>query len=496
MNRRLVSRIVGILLLLEAVAMLACSLFAWLDVIVGDLGAAVALVKSAGATSLAGVMLVLAGGWRAKYHRIPRREAVAIVGLGWILSGLCGALPFLFCPPYLNFPEALFESVSGLTTTGATAIPDLTAWPRGILLWRAVTNWLGGIGILVLFVIVLSQMGVGGKSLFMRESSFRGGDSGVTRVKDNSFLLLKVYLSLTATCALGLRAMGLTWFNAIAHSFAAIATGGFSPHNASVGYYSSWPNGVYIEVWLGLFMLASGVNFVIYALVAQGRWDRVREQEDAVWFLALALGSAVLIAAGMAAIGQQPFWTALRGTFFIVSSVASCCGFGTVDYDQWPAFGKILLAALMIVGGCAGSTAGGIKVGRFIVFLKASAQEITRVFRPNQVFRLRVGGQSLDEESRRQAIVFIAMFGFIIVGSTLVVGLLEAGNGVSMETCIGSILACISNVGPGFDAVGPTTNYSALRPLTQVFLSWVMILGRLELFALLVLFFPRVWKKY
>jgi trk system potassium uptake protein TrkH len=496
MNPRLVLRTTGMLLMLEALAMAACGLFALLDVVDGVGRAAGELFMAAGMTAGVALAMIAAGGGGRFKNRLTRRDAVLIVGLGWVLSGLFGALPFLLCPPHLGFSEALFESVSGLTTTGGTVIPDLTLWPRGVLLWRAVTNWLGGIGILVLFVMVLSRMGVGGKSLFMRESSFRGGESGAARVKDNSLMLLKVYLLLTAACAAGLRAMGLSWFNAVTHAFAAIATGGFSPHNASVGHYSKWGNGVFIEVWLGVFMLLSGVNFVVYVLIAKKRWERLREHADALWFLALALGSALLIAAGIAATGGQPFPEALRGSFFVVASAASCCGFSTADYDQWPAFGKIVLAALMIIGGCAGSTAGGIKVGRFVVFLKSSVHEVIRSFRPNQVFRLRMGGRTLDDESRREVMVFIAMFGFIIVGSTVVVALLENGTGITMETAVGSVLACISNVGPGFDAVGPTENFSQLRAPTQVFLSWVMILGRLELFALLVLFVPGAWRKY
>lgn len=496
MNHRLVSRVTGILLLLEAGAMVMCGIFSWLDVVPGDKPASHALLLSAGITSGIGLFLFALGGFRKKHDRIPKREAVAIVGLGWVLSGLCGAFPFLFCAPYLNLAEAIFESVSGLTTTGGTVIPDLTAWPRGLLLWRSASNWLGGIGILVLFVMVLSQMGVGTKSLFMLESSYRAGESGAARIKDNSFTLLKVYLTLTFTCMVGLRMFGLSWFDAVCHAFSAISTGGFSPHNASVGYYSAWQNGVYIELWLSFFMLASGLNFLIYVLLSKKQWKRCQKQEDAWWFLGLALSSALLIAGGISVEHGESYWTALRGSIFVVSSLASCCGFGTVDYDQWPAFGKILLAALMIIGGCAGSTSGGIKAGRFVIFLKSTLQEITRTFRPNQVFRLQMGGRTLDDDARKQTMVFIAMFGFIIVGSTFLVGLLEVGTGISMETCVGSVLACISNVGPGFDAVGPTTNFSSLRPATMIFLSWVMILGRLELFALLVLFLPRIWRKY
>jgi trk system potassium uptake protein TrkH len=496
MNHRLVSRVTGILLLIEAMAMASCGAFAFFDVVPGDSKAATALLLASGITAVLGLVMAAIGGLRKKYDRIPRREAVAIVGIGWVLSGLCGSFPFLLCPPYLSVAESIFESVSGLTTTGATVITDLTKWPRGLLLWRCATNWLGGIGILVLFVMVLSQIGVGGKSLFMHESSFRGGESGAARVKDNSLILLKVYLSLTAACMVGLRFFDLSWFDAICHSFSAISTGGFSPHNASIGYYSSWGNGVFIELWLSMFMLASGLNFLIYVLIAKKAWKRARQQEDTWWFLALVIGSALLIAAGIACQGEQSFWAALRGTIFVVSSIASCCGFGTVDYDQWPAFGKVLLAALMIIGGCAGSTSGGIKVGRFIVFIKSSFQEITRTFRPNQVFRLQLGGRTLDDEARRHVMIFIAIFGFIIVGATILVGLLEAGTDISMETCVGAVLACISNVGPGFDAVGPTTNYAELRPMTMLFLSWVMILGRLELFALLVLFVPKIWRKY
>ncbi len=496
MNFPIVSRVTGILLVLEAMAMVVCGLFARFDVVAGDAQAMAALFQSAAITGVLGVAMILAGGWKFKAHRIKRRDAVAIVGLGWVLSGVCGAFPFMLCPPYLGFAGGVFEAVSGLTTTGATVIGDLSEWPRGIILWRAVTNWLGGIGILVLFVMVLSQIGEGGKSLFMYESSYRGGESRAARVKDNSLILFKVYLALTVICAIGLRVLGLGWFDSVTHAFSTISTGGFSPHNASVGYYSSWANGALIEIWIGIFMLAGALNFLVYVLIARKRWDQLRVQEDAVWFLGLALGSTLAIATMISITEGRPFLEVLRGTFFSVATVASSTGFVTVDFDQWPAFGKVLLAAIMIVGGCAGSTAGGIKTGRFVVFLKSSVHEIIRSFRPNQFFRLRMSGRSLDEESRRRVMAFIAMFGFIIIGSTLIFALLEAGTGVSMETSIGSVLACMCNVGPGFDAVGPTANYAHLGPLSQVFLAWLMILGRLELFALLVLFFPSAWRRY
>ncbi|GAA5482535.1 TrkH family potassium uptake protein [Haloferula sargassicola] len=496
MNFRILAKVLGYLLLLLAVAMLACGAFAKLDWVEGDHQAMVALLTSAGVTALAAVILMVAG--LGKIDRIPRREGVVIVGVSWILSAVFGALPFVLCPPHMRFCAAVFESASGFTTTGSTAMHDIESWPRGLLLWRSVTQWLGGIGILVLFVAVLSYLGLGAKSLFRNESSFQSGEATTARIQDTSIVLLKIYFGITLTCILGLRFMGLTWYNALSHAFTAVSTGGFSPHADSVAHYSKWGNGWLIEFWLSIFMLLCSLNFIIYVVVLHKKWRRLREEDDARWFIGLCAGIALAIAIGLRidARYSTDFWPALRDSWFIVVSIASTTGFGTADYELWPAWCKALLAILMLIGGCSGSTAGGLKVGRLIVFLKSSAHEIIRAFRPNQIFRLVVNGNPVDDAARARTTSFVALYLFIVAGSAVVVGMLEAGQGINLETCLGAVLATMSNIGPGFGDLGPTEHFGDMRDATHLFLAGLMILGRLELFAILVLFVPAAWRRF
>jgi trk system potassium uptake protein TrkH len=496
MNPLIVSRITGIVLLLVAAAMVACGLFARFDVVAGDEIAMVALFRSAAITGVAGGLMMLVGGFRWKFSRLLRRDAVMIVGLGWLLSSAFGGLPYILCPPGMDFAGAFFESASGFTTTGSSVMTDIEVWPRGILLWRSVTQWLGGIGILVLFVAVLSYLGLGSKSLFHNESTFRSGDSGMARIHDTSLGLLRIYLAISAVGVLGLRAMGLSWFNAVCHTMTAVSTGGFSTHNLSVGYYSGWGNGWLIELWLVFIMMMCSLNFLLYVVILRQNIRRLRDEEDGRWLLGISLISIVAIAGHRAWLGQAEWLQALRDSAFVVVSIVTTTGFGTADYELWPAWSKMLLGLLMLMGGCAGSTAGGLKVGRLLVFLKSSRHEILRTFRPNLVCRLTLNGNPVSDEARARTMFFITMYLMICVVSTVVVGVLEADTGITMETCAGAVVAAISNIGPGFGSVGPTENFAHFHASTQVFLAWLMILGRLELFALLVLFFPTAWRRY
>ncbi|PQJ27470.1 TrkH family potassium uptake protein [Rubritalea profundi] len=494
MNFRILAKILGALLLLESIAMFLCGMFTFLDnsgLCEWSMGA---LMKSAGVTAAFGGGLMLLG-WR-KVVKIPRREGVVIVGLGWILSGIFGGLPYLLSEPAMLPADALFESVSGFTTTGSTVMADIESWPRGILMWRSVTQWLGGLGILVLFVALLSYLGMGTKSLFRNESSFQTGEASTARIRDTAISLWRVYLTITAVCIVGLKSMGLSWYNAVSHGFTTVSTGGFSPHNASIGYYSDWGNGWVIELWLSLFMLICSVSFLIWVVIVKKRWKRLRSEEEGKWFFLISFSAAVLIAIGIAAKEMEGFWTALRHAWFVVVSIASTTGFGTVDYEQWPSFALVLLALLMLLGGCSGSTAGGLKVSRLLVMLRAARFEVVKAFRPHKVFKMQVNGNSLDHEARAQTVMFICLYCFLVIIASFMMGILEFMNDIDLVTSVGAVFATLSNIGPGFGDVGPTKNFAHFMPATKVFLSLLMILGRLELFAILVLFVPSIWRKY
>ncbi len=496
MNFYLIARILGLLLALEAVFMVLCGAFAKFDVLQGDDEAAGMMMLSAAITGGVALAAIVPGIRKTSHESIPKREAIVIVGLGWLLCSVFGGLPYLLCPPYLTPAGAFFESASGFTTTGSSVMTVIEQWPRGILLWRATTQLLGGIGILVLFVALLSYIGVSSKSLFHNESSFRSGDLGLARIQDTATLLLRIYLGLVLACLVGLRMMGMTWFNATCHAFTTISTGGLSPHSASIGYYSKWGNSWLIELWLIIFMAIGSLNFLLFIVVLRKNWKRVFKEEDARWFLGICVLVMILIAAGRSYNDGIPVLKSIRDAAFTVVSIASTTGFGTTDYDMWPTWAKVLIACLMLIGGCAGSTAGGFKVGRLIVFAKSARNEFIKTFRPSQVFRVIVNGNPVDDAARARIMFFITLSLMICIAATAVVGFLEAGTGISLESCAGTVLATISSIGPGFDAVGPTHNFAELREPTKVFLGWIMILGRLELFALLVLFVPTLWKKY
>lgn len=532
MNFRLLAKVLGLLLTLESVAMAACGTFAALDFVEPEGSATVPLFVASGLTFTAGILLVIFG--IGKHERIPRREGVMIVGLGWVLSGIFGSIPFILCEPGLSIEAALFEAVSGFTTTGSTVIADLTEWPRGILLWRSVTQWLGGLGILVLFVAILSTLGGGAKSLFRNESSFESGEAATARIRDTAITLWKVYLTLTVVCILGLKGLGLTWFNAVAHAFTTVATGGFSPHNESIGYYSSWSNGVWIELWIELFMLLGSVSFLIYVVLMRRNWGRLKREEEAKWYLTLAaLGIAGVWLVGVWGGGHDSGET-LRDATFTVISIVSTTGYVTSDYELWPVGTHFIILALMLIGGCAGSTAGGMKVSRLILLIRLAYHEIVRAFRPNQVLRMQVNGNPIDDTARAQTVLFVALFALMALGAMVVVAILETrpppgeelpvggGSGAPVgevqpaagpgpapagadqgaeerfdfESTVAAVLATFGNIGPGFGSVGPHDNFAHLRPATHFFLALLMVLGRLELYAVLVLFVPSAWKKY
>lgn len=494
MNLRIIIKTLGLLALLMGLAMGACWLYAMAIVHTegqNDLNSSAqsALGISTGITIIIGFLMYLAG-LRCK-HELLRREAMIIVGLSWISVSLLGALPYWLCEPGLNIFDSIFESVSGFTTTGSTIMSNIEAFPKAILLWRSVTQWLGGIGILVVFVAVLSFLGAGSRSIMQQESSLNISDSGASRIRDIAFTLLKVYLALTAVCLLGLIALGMPIFEATCHAMCTIATGGFSPKNLSIGHYKD----VGIELWIAIFMFLSSIGFMLYVIVVNRRWERLKAEEEARYYFLLVLLAVLAIAFDLHLTGTHDGYAkALRDGFFNVISIGSTTGFCTSDYDQWPLFTKMLLMFMMLVGGCAGSTAGGIKMNRVILFTKITNREMVRSFRPNQVFRVKLNGMAPDEKVFVTTSFFIAL-GFALSGlAGIVVSLLEPD--LNMISTIGCVFATLFNIGPGFDAVGPAHNFSFLGSDTKMVLSFCMILGRLEFFALLVLFVPSLWKKY
>lgn len=497
MNLRIVFKILGILALLIGFAMGVCWFYAWAewqrDQASGSASSAMrALGISTSITLGAGILMYLSG--LGCPNEVLRREAIVIVGLSWVQASFFGALPYFLSSPGLDPIPAFFESVSGFTTTGSSVMKEVEAFPDPILLWRSVTHWLGGIGILVVFVAILSFLGVGSRSLIQQESSLNISASGTSRIRDLAFSLLKVYLTFTIVCYLGLVFLGMEHFDAVCHAMATIATGGFSTKNQSIAHYNS-PG---IEIWLTLFMFLSAIGFMFYIFLVNRRWSRVRAEEEARYYLFLIVGVSLLITGNLILAGNDAagpdHLTTLRQVFFNVASISSTTGFALTDFDEWPLFSKMLLLLLMLIGGCAGSTAGGLKMNRIILYLKISVRELVRSFRPNQVFRIRLNGVA-SEEHVFVTMTFIIALGFVMAGfAVLVVSALEPA--LDFLSVVGAVFGTLWNVGPGFGMVGPTDNFSGLNSVTLMVLSFLMILGRLEFFALLVLFVPSLWRKY
>lgn len=490
MNYRLLSRVFGTLLILLSMGMGVCYAYAAWESRngVGNHGAD-ALAASAIATAATGLVLYAAG-FRAG-REILRKEAVVVVGLGWFISAAFGMLPFVFATPGLSVPAAFFESVSGFTTTGSSAIADLDPYPRAILLWRALTQWLGGLGILVLFVALLSYLGVGGKSLFRVESSARVGEGTSSRIRQTAIMLWLIYLALTAVCLLGLWVLGMSFFDAVCHTLATVATGGFGNYNSSIAHFDSPA----IDAFLTVMMLAAGVTFFFYAAVAKRNWTRARAEEEGRWFVGIATAAIVLILFNLTVENHahDSFLESLRHAAFQVASILTTTGFATDDYARWPGFSIAVLLALMVIGGCSGSTAGGVKVARVLLFFKVARQEIIAAFRPRQVVPIRMNGAPA-EESARGALFHLTLFGATIIFGTLAIAILEPD--LSFDTCFSATLATLFNIGPGIGAVGPTQNFADFSAASYLVMSLLMVMGRLELFAVLVLFMPSLWRRY
>lgn len=494
MNLRIVAKILGLLNGIVGAVMALCWLYAHLEVLrlPGNAEAASARTAFAWSTAITlvvAVFLLLAGG--RSNQGVLRREAIAIVGLSWIEICLLGSLPYLFCEPGLNVFQSVFESVSGFTTTGASAMEEIESFPRAILLWRALTQWIGGVGILVVFVAVLSFLGVGSRSLVQRESSLNISDSGASRIRDLASTLLLVYLVLSLVCFLGLWALGMTLFDAACHAMSTVATGGFSTRDNSIGHYQS----LGIELWTAVFMLLASVSFMIYVFAVRRNWSRLKSEEEARYYLVLCGIACVVVALDLYLLGQSDtLGEGFRSSFFNVISLSTTTGFTVADYDQWPLFTKIVLMLLMVVGGCAGSTAGGLKMNRIILFQRHLVRELIRSFRPYQVFPSRLNGRILDDKVFRTVTFYVAL-SFTLIGlSTLLIAALEPR--LDPLSLMGCVFASLLNAGTGFEATGPSGGFSGLNPATLLLLSFLMILGRLEFFAVLVLFLPSLWKRY
>lgn len=464
-----------------------------------------------------GSLLYLIG--RKEHGTILRKEALAIVGLSWIYSGILGCLPFLFSGSMvapnvpMTIPDALFESISGFTTTGASVLRELedpALVPRSVLFWRSFTHCLGGMGIIVLFVAILRHLGAGGKVLMKREVPGPTSEAVRPRVRESAIVMWVIYVAFTLILSLILWLEGMSVFDAFCHSFGSMATGGFSTHNASVGYFNSW----LIEFTIAVFMVIAGTNFSLYFLSLKN----LRSSKDHSWkhffaplrndieyrtYLIILASATIFLTYNL--LSNQIYDNlpeALRYAGFQAVSIMTTTGYGTGDFDTWNESSKMLLLLLMFVGGCAGSTAGGIKVIRFVLFAKIIWLEIEKSFRPNVVRPVRIGSANIEQGIRNDVTVYFSLVLIIFIFSSLLLTAMEPNTEWRLNKpeklidCTSAVVATLNNIGPGVGELGPTENYADFTLSGKVLLTVLMLLGRLELFAILVLFVPSFWKNY
>lgn len=425
--------------------------------------------------------------FKANIRSVGRKEAFGIVSLGWIGCGLLGGLPFLFEGVAPDISSSTFEAISGLTTTGASVFPAMEALSKASHLWRFTLHWVGGMGIVVLFVAIFPQLGLGGKHLFKSEVSNVASESIKPRIKQTATRLWWIYAFLTALCASLFFMAGMPLFDAVGHAFSVLSTGGFSTHSASIGYYNS----ATIEWICILFMWIGGTNFTLYYGLFRGDFRKIFNNIEIRVFVLMNIVVAFVIFLLTTDFKLTDLHDDFRTVLFQITSVSSTTGLMTTDYELYPSVAKYLMFLTMFVGGCAGSTAGGIKISRVVIVFKRCWQELRLTLHPQEVVSTKLGLQTLSRSVISAAFIFICTYAIIYLLGVFLMMLL--GHGWVESTT--SVVACLSSVGPGFGAVGPTQNYSVIHPAGKYLLSFLMIAGRLEIFVLLSLFTPNFWRK-
>ncbi|MBE0571747.1 MAG: TrkH family potassium uptake protein [Ignavibacteriaceae bacterium] len=416
-----------------------------------------------------------------------KREGYLIVTLGWFLMSVFGAFPFFFSGYFTSFTDAFFETVSGFTTTGASILSDVEVLPHGLLFWRSMTHWIGGMGIIVLSIAIMPLLGIGGMQLFQAEVAGPSKDKLHPRVKETAKRLWAIYVLFTGTETLLLLFGGMNLFDSLCHSFGTLATGGFSTKNQSVAYYNS----PFIEYVIIIFMLIGGTNFSLHYLALKGKLFRYFKDSEFRFYFGLVIFLIISSSLFLIIYNNQSVESSFRDTAFSVISVISSTGFATVDYQKWAPFFSEVFLIMLLLGACAGSTSGGVKMIRYQLLLKNSLLELKRLIHPQAVIPVRQNGKVVQTEIIAKVGAFVLLYLFIFgIGSVIL-----AITGLDSTSAMGSVAACLANIGPGLDVTGPVSNYSSVTDLGKWVLSFIMLLGRLEIFTILILFSPSLWKK-
>jgi trk system potassium uptake protein TrkH len=479
-NSKIVFNLLGALLIVEGFFMLTCISVA----LIYEEQFSYMLI-SAVITSLCGTIIYLST--RGADVNFGKREGYLIVSLGWVLFSLFGSLPFIISHSIPDFCNAFFESISGFTTTGASILNDIESLPYHILFWRSMTQWLGGMGIIVMSLAILPILGVGGMQLFSAEVPGPTPDKIHPRVKETAKRLWVIYILFTLAEVILLLFGGMNLFDSICHGFTTMATGGYSPKQASIAFYDS----AYIQYVITFFMFLAGTNFTLSYFALNGKFSKLFKNEEFKFYIGFIIAATLLATITLFNTQQLGLEKSFRSAVFQVVSIITTTGFVTTDYLQWHPFLIVMLFLLMFLGGSAGSTGGSIKVARIVIFIKNCYMELKRLVHPSAIVPVRLDTKSILPEILTNIMAFISVY--ILTFAVGVVFMAFLGN--NFETSFGAVAATLGNIGPGIGKVGPVENFAHLSHIAKWFLSFLMLIGRLELFTVLILLTPAFWRK-
>ena len=483
MDFGIILRVLGLLLLIESASMLPSFGVA----LYYQQGDSKALLLSIIITLAAGLILSIPGRLKKSKGMIRYKEGFLIVGLGWILVSLFGALPFYLSGSIQSYLDAFFETVSGFTTTGATNLTDVEAMPKGLLFWRSFTHWLGGMGILVFAMALLPALGAGSLQIYKAEATGPTTNKLTPKIGHTAKMLYLVYLIITVAQVITLKIAGMPLYDTLIHTFGTVGTGGFSNYNASVGHFQN-PT---FEWIITIFMFISGANFTLYYDALHGNIRSLLRDREFRLYVVIVILAIVLIATNINHVIYHNVVESIRQSSFHVLSITSTSGFAATDFDQWPDFSRLILLLLMFLGACAGSTAGGIKIIRLLLVFKIIRKELYRLIHPRAVIAIRIGDNTISEETLNNTAGFLFLYLLIFLVSTIIL----LAQGMDMLSGVSAVATTLNNVGPGLGQVGPALNFSTLSDFSKVLLSALMLLGRLEIYTLFILISSSFWKR-
>lgn len=424
---------------------------------------------------------------KPKNNQIGAKDALTIVSLGWLLASIFGALPLYISNSTETFIDALFEIISGFTTTGSSILSNVEALPMGILFWRSLTHWIGGMGILVFTVALLPALGIGGFQIFKAESPGPVAGKIAPRIRDTAKILYTTYVTITILEVIMLKIGEMSLYDSFLYTFGTVGTGGFANKSLSVGYYNS----TYIHMVIGFFMMFSGINFSLYYLIFKGKIRDALKDEELRLYVGIIVFAFLAIGLNLYLTDYGKLGLSFRDSFFQVSSIMTTTGYATADFDLWPSFSKGILVILMVIGASAGSTAGGMKVIRILVMIKLVKRQIGKIFHPRAVIPIKNGKKPISQDTIDSINGFVALYLIVLVIGTLLISL----EGVDLESAMTSVIATLSNIGPGLGFVGPTQSFGGYSNPSKLLLSFLMLLGRLELFTIIALLAPKNWRR-